>query len=188
MADRHQPARSLLFAEFFKKFPVLWPIQRETGSHLTAHTTIQSSRTAETVVDRKEAVSAGISPVSSPDFLSLWTSAVSRANFWPPVSASKNSVPGTWISRGKGPFRGLEIGDSGRQKCRFCSDEIGRREERERNRHIDLTRTAFFLYAICSAPITEPDTISSSQRQPRAIALSASNCRSFAKPAQLAKG
>jgi hypothetical protein len=37
----------------------------------------------------------------------------------------------------------LEIGDSGRQKCRFCSDEIGR-EERERNRHIDLTRTAFF--------------------------------------------
>jgi len=32
----------------------------ETGSHGTAHTTIQSSRTAETVVDRKEAVSAGI--------------------------------------------------------------------------------------------------------------------------------
>ena len=33
---------------------------KETGSHLTAHTTIQSSRTAETVLDRKEAVSAGI--------------------------------------------------------------------------------------------------------------------------------
>jgi hypothetical protein len=33
----------------------------ETGSHMTAHTTIQSSRTAETVVDRKDAVSAGIS-------------------------------------------------------------------------------------------------------------------------------
>jgi hypothetical protein len=32
----------------------------ETGSYLTAHTTIQSSRTAETVVDRKGAVSAGI--------------------------------------------------------------------------------------------------------------------------------
>jgi hypothetical protein len=32
----------------------------ETGSYLTAHTTIQSSRTAQTVVDRKEAVSAGI--------------------------------------------------------------------------------------------------------------------------------
>src|SRR5216684_5608820 len=38
-------------------------------------------------------------------------------------------------------------------------------------------------YAICSTPITGPDTISSSQRQPRAIALSASNCRGFAKPA-----
>jgi hypothetical protein len=38
---------------------------------MTAHTTIQSSRTAETVVDRKEAVSARISPVSSPDFPSL---------------------------------------------------------------------------------------------------------------------
>jgi hypothetical protein len=33
---------------------------RETGSHKTAHTTIRSSRTTETVVDRKEAVSAGI--------------------------------------------------------------------------------------------------------------------------------
>src|ERR1700674_4756602 len=69
-----------------------------------------------------------------------------RANFWPPVSASKkNAVPDTWISRGKGPFRGLEIGDSGRQKCRFCSDEIGC-QERERNRHIDLTHTAFLAY------------------------------------------
>jgi hypothetical protein len=34
----------------------------KTGSHPTASTTIQSSRTAETVVDRKEAVSAGIVP------------------------------------------------------------------------------------------------------------------------------
>jgi len=34
----------------------------ETGSHMTAHTTIQSARTAETVADRKEAVSAGILP------------------------------------------------------------------------------------------------------------------------------
>src|SRR5258706_13513829 len=34
----------------------------ETGSHGTAHTTIQSSRTAESVVDRKEAVSAEILP------------------------------------------------------------------------------------------------------------------------------
>jgi hypothetical protein len=36
----------------------------ETGSHRTAHTTIQSSRTAQTVVDQKEAVFAGIlSPI-----------------------------------------------------------------------------------------------------------------------------
>src|SRR5258708_23606914 len=34
----------------------------ETSSHMTAHTTTQSSRTAGTVVDRKEAVSAGILP------------------------------------------------------------------------------------------------------------------------------
>jgi hypothetical protein len=53
------------------------------------------------------------------DFSSLCTLAVSRANFWPPVSVSKNSVPGSWIWRGKGPFGGLKIGDSGRQKCRF---------------------------------------------------------------------
>jgi hypothetical protein len=39
-------------------------LQVETGSYLTAHTTIQSSRTAETVVDRKRAVSAGfLSPI-----------------------------------------------------------------------------------------------------------------------------
>jgi hypothetical protein len=34
----------------------------ETGSQVTAHTTIQSSGTAKTVLDRKEAVSAGILP------------------------------------------------------------------------------------------------------------------------------
>jgi hypothetical protein len=32
----------------------------ETGSYLTAHTTIQPSRTVETVADWKRAVSAGI--------------------------------------------------------------------------------------------------------------------------------
>jgi len=87
------------------QFPVKFPKKREflveTGSHWTAHTTIQSSQTAHFVGDSKEVVSAGISPVSSPDFPSLRTSAVSRADFWPPVSASKNSVPGSWISRGK---------------------------------------------------------------------------------------
>jgi hypothetical protein len=84
--------------------------------------TIQSSQTAHFVGDSKEAVSVGISSVSSPEFPSLWTSAVSRADFWPAVSASKNSVPGSWISRGKGPFGGLEIGDPGKQKCRSSRD------------------------------------------------------------------
>src|SRR5438105_1197134 len=73
-------------------------IRTETGSHLTAHTTIQSFRTGETVVDRKEAVSAGILPpiLNVPGSLPIIT--VSRVDFWPPVSASKNSVPGDRIS------------------------------------------------------------------------------------------
>jgi hypothetical protein len=50
------------------KFPVKFPDNREylveTGSYLTVHTTIQSFRTLETVVGRKDAVSAGIlSPI-----------------------------------------------------------------------------------------------------------------------------
>jgi hypothetical protein len=50
------------------KFPVNYPVSRElqaeTCSYLTAHTTIQSARTAETVANPKEAVSAGIlSPI-----------------------------------------------------------------------------------------------------------------------------
>ncbi len=148
---------------------------------MTAHTTIQSSQTAHFVGDSKEAVSAGISPVSSPGFLSPWTSAVFRADFWPPVSASKNSVPGKLDFEGQRPFGGLEIDKNavssrGRNYCGFSpsasngrlhsaaasrsrsnlmprgrqpstavSDEI-RCEERERNRHIDLTHTAFLAY------------------------------------------
>jgi hypothetical protein len=46
MADRHQPAKSLLFAEFCKKFPDLRRNPGETGSHMTARTTIQSLQTA----------------------------------------------------------------------------------------------------------------------------------------------
>jgi hypothetical protein len=45
---------------FSPKNTLFWPNNRETGSPMTARTTIQSSRTAQTVVDRKEAVSAGI--------------------------------------------------------------------------------------------------------------------------------
>ena len=49
-------------------------------------------------------------------------------------------------------------------------DEI-RCKERERDGHIDLTHATFFSIAICSTLVTEPETISSSQRRPRAIAL-----------------
>src|SRR3982074_976071 len=60
------------------KFRVNYPVSREspveTGSYLTGHTPTQSSRTAETVVDQKQAVSAGIldayfeSPVSAGNY------------------------------------------------------------------------------------------------------------------------
>src|SRR5882672_7945638 len=91
-----------------RKFPFLARVSETgsttgwgVGSSVPSVSTIQSSQTAHFVGDFKEVVSAGISPVSSPDFPSLRTSAVSRADFWPPVSASKNSVPGSWISSGK---------------------------------------------------------------------------------------
>src|SRR6266404_9784255 len=65
-------------------FPVIRILPSETGSYLTAHTTIQSSRTAETVVDRKEAVSAEIFRLFS--------------TF--PVSADKNGLSGGFWASG----------------------------------------------------------------------------------------
>jgi hypothetical protein len=54
-ASKAQKSRiTLLFSLRTGKYSI------ETGSHMTAHTTIQSSRTAETVSDQKQAVSAGI--------------------------------------------------------------------------------------------------------------------------------
>jgi hypothetical protein len=67
MASRHQSAGSLFLAEFLKKFPVLW---LETGSHMTASTTIQSPQTKLSRVDVKWGVSAGISGHSLPGFWS----------------------------------------------------------------------------------------------------------------------
>jgi hypothetical protein len=55
-------SKSPEIAKFPVNFPVSRELQAETGLHMTAHTTIQSSRTAQTVVDREEAVSAGILP------------------------------------------------------------------------------------------------------------------------------
>jgi len=94
------------------------PISTETGSRLTAHTTIQSSQTAHFVGDSKEGGFCGSSPYRHLDFLSLWTSAVSRAGFWPPVSASRIPFLAAGFRRAKGRSR-LGNRDSGRQKCRF---------------------------------------------------------------------
>ena len=79
------------------KFPVNFPdsreLQVETGSYLTAHTTIQSHQTPDFQTELKQAVSVGIFAGIVPAFRSLQALAVSWADFWPPVSASKNSVP-----------------------------------------------------------------------------------------------
>jgi hypothetical protein len=54
------PGKACYLLNFAKNSQFSGECPGETGSYLTAHTTIQSSRTAETVVDRKGAVSAGI--------------------------------------------------------------------------------------------------------------------------------
>jgi hypothetical protein len=54
------PREACYLLDFAKNSQFSGECPDETGSHMTAHTTIQSSRTAQTVVDRKEAVSAGI--------------------------------------------------------------------------------------------------------------------------------
>ena len=61
--------------------PVIRENPAETGSHMTAHTTSQSSQTAEIVVDRKQAVSAGIFVGIVPLFWSPETPAVFQADF-----------------------------------------------------------------------------------------------------------
>src|SRR6478672_11190376 len=66
----------------------------ETGSHMTAHTPIQSSQTGETVLARKVAVSAGNLDGIARLFRSPQKLAVSWAYCRLPVSAFKNSVPG----------------------------------------------------------------------------------------------
>jgi hypothetical protein len=47
------------------------------------------------------AFSAGIFAGLIPVFWSLWSVALAQDDFWPPVSACKNSVPGGRISSGK---------------------------------------------------------------------------------------
>ena len=57
------------------KYPVNFPVTRElpmeTGSYPTAHTTIQSSQTADFRADVKQADSVGVQPISFCPF-GLW--------------------------------------------------------------------------------------------------------------------
>src|ERR1700737_4143762 len=65
----------------------------ETGSYLTAHTTIQSFQTADFRADSKEAVSVGIFAGIVPLFRSLVTLAVSQADFGLPSLQQKIPFP-----------------------------------------------------------------------------------------------
>ena len=65
----------------------------ETGSYLTAHTTIQSSRTADFQADSKPAVSVGIFAGIVLLFRSLVTLAVSQADFSLPSLHPKIPFP-----------------------------------------------------------------------------------------------
>ena len=60
---------------------------RGAASLVQLVSTIQSHRTAETAVDRKHGVSAGIFAGLIPVFWSLWSVALAQDDFWPPVSA-----------------------------------------------------------------------------------------------------
>ena len=65
----------------------------ETGSHGTAHTTIQSFQTADFRADSKEAVSVGIFAGIVPLCRSLVTLAVSQADFSLPSLHPKIPFP-----------------------------------------------------------------------------------------------
>jgi hypothetical protein len=86
--------KSVEIAKFPVNFPVSRELQVETGSYLTAHTTIQSPQTARFPHDVKQGVSAGTFGHPIPGLWSLCTSARLSGDFWRSVSASKNSVPG----------------------------------------------------------------------------------------------
>src|SRR5712672_893085 len=94
MTARHQPAKSLLFAEFCKKFPDLRRNPGETGSHMTAYTTTQSPQTAPFSDDAKECVSAGISGQSFLGSCSLWILRRFGGHCWRLGSSPQKSGPG----------------------------------------------------------------------------------------------
>ena len=75
------PRKACYLLNFAKNSQFSGECPGETGSYLTAHTTIQSFQTADLRADSKEAVSAGIFAGIVPLFRSLVTLAVSQADF-----------------------------------------------------------------------------------------------------------
>jgi hypothetical protein len=74
-------AQGVVWVDFPVNFPNIGNLALETGSYMTAHTTTQSSRTAENVLDRKLALSAGILGACFRLSRSLLTLTVSRVDF-----------------------------------------------------------------------------------------------------------
>jgi hypothetical protein len=70
-------------AVFFEKDPDIGPNNRETGSYLTAHTTIQSYQTADFQAEPEQAVSVGIFASVVPLFRSPVRLAVSQGSLRP---------------------------------------------------------------------------------------------------------
>jgi hypothetical protein len=88
----------------------------EVGSSVPSVSTIQSYETANPGADLRLAVSVGIFAGIVPLFRSPGTFTVSQADFWPPVSASRNSVPrgGVFDDQRRAGCR--ELGSPGGQK------------------------------------------------------------------------
>jgi len=78
---------------------IIRELQSETGSYLTAHTTIQSFQTADLSAGSKGAVSVGIFVGIIPRFRSLVTLAVSQADFSLPSLHPKIPFPAAGFQR-----------------------------------------------------------------------------------------
>ena len=123
---------------------------------------------------------------------------VSRVNSWPPVSASKNSVPGDWILGRNRPAdardrllrmfasssvrtycgfnpsaSNCQLHSAGASRSRSTPMPRGKRLSTAASEMVILAcRTLhFWRVAIYSMLVAEPETISSSHLRPRAIAL-----------------